>query len=747
MATHPPKRQSRGKDDDGSPLTTPRRTKKTKNYAGEESEEGATAQGKVRIRVTRACNECRRRKDRCDGIRPSCNSCLSIGRSCSYGPAKKRGLRTGYVRALELLLGMIVNTIDDADEWLTAILEGEDRRPKFGLRDLSLLASSNTDVTDTLADSWRTSQTWKKIERLLSVDEPADSLEDGEAFKKFESGIKEAIKLAAKVSADQISTVDNGLDMITPTYTNISQDDYSPAGTITLGKQDVDSTLSLYSFHPTFPKNTLTMPQVPTPQHHVCTPGMPPNWAQLLDIYFANTHSWLPMVQKHDLLRLVYLKANSDKDTNTSPVIGSGDLCFIWTVMAYSLRQSGSLDLSEPFLRSATDSLSQGNGKHQIGHIRALLIVTLIRMEQEDSGAAWLAVGQATYSAAMLFLPAVADGPSHKDEGTRRTLMCVFVLDALVASWIKSRPYLDRSDAQRLGLLATESMEEWEPWQSKDLNNQSLTPSHVPGLVLSTFNSLFLLVCILNDILRLRMQSASYSRCHQIIKDFEDWGEHHSLNLGNRNDGKTSPQDTNLHLACASISETLRTQVQRLDGTQRGMSTKAPWETLIQGQPLLQLLESTKTFRMPPTTIVFLISLEIACDCHLSSEGLARPPRDSQLLKAALTDAKNRESLRNNPSPTSDSEIDLIEPVTMEVIPDSTPVHQSDLQPFQSEAQVSFSQLMDTATESIGDELFLSLADLDSADWSANPPEFMRHLGVVGNMATDIQSFFDQEPG
>ncbi|KXH68149.1 hypothetical protein CSAL01_09357 [Colletotrichum salicis] len=264
MASRPLKRQSRGKDDDGLPPTTQRRTKKTKIDAGEESEKG-------------------------------------------------------YVRALELLLGMIVNTIDDVDEWLTAALEGEDRRPNFGLRGLSLLISSNTDVTDTvgslssrqkgwiwktvwaltngpftyipllkdyglcpqpppstsirsnnrqiltlrsnrtvalltciptdtLADSWRTSKTSKKIERLLSVDEPADSLEDGEAFKKFESGIKEAIKLVAKVSADQISTVDNGLDMITPTYTNVSQTDYSPAGTITLAKQDVDSTLSLYSF-------------------------------------------------------------------------------------------------------------------------------------------------------------------------------------------------------------------------------------------------------------------------------------------------------------------------------------------------------------------------------------------------------------------------------------------------------------------------------------------------------------------
>ncbi|KXH29351.1 hypothetical protein CSIM01_01079 [Colletotrichum simmondsii] len=748
MASCPPKRQSRGKDDDGPSPTTPRRTKKTKTDVTEESDEGKTSRGKVRLRVTRACNECRRRKDRCDGIRPSCNSCLSIGRSCSYGPAKKRGLRTGYVRALELLLGMIVNTIGDVDDWLAALLDGEERRPKFGLRDLSLLISPNTDVTDTLAESWRTSTTSKTVERLLSVEEPSESLEDGEAFKKFELGIREAIKLAAKVSAGQIPIVDNGLDMVTPAYTNVSQNDYSPAGTITLSKQDVDSTLSLYSLQPTFPENALAMPQVPTPQCHTCPPQMPPNWAQLLDIYFANTHSWLPMVQKHDLLRLVYLKANNDKDVNTSNAIHSGDLCFLWTVMAYSLRQSGSLELSMTFLESARDVLAEENGKHQIGHIRALLIVALIRLEEQDSGAAWLTIGQATYSAAMSFLAEITDESSYKDEGTRRTLMCVFVLDTLIGRLVKSRPYLNSSDARGFGLLAIESMEEWEPWHSKDLDAQALPPSHVPGLVLSTFNSFFLLICILNDVARLEMGSDNIGRCHHIIRGFEEWSKHHLPDCAIQHHVATSPQATHLRLAYASISETLTTQMKSLKGTRYGMPTKGPSEMLVQEQALLQLLDTTKTFRMPPTSIVFLNSLEIAYDDRMSnSQGLARSPGDLQPLKTALADVQKRLSQRHSSSTTSRSEIAESEPAAVETIADSIPVHQPNLQQFQPEAQVSFSQLMDTAAENIGGELFMSLADLDSADWSANPPEFMRHLGVVGDVATDIQSFFDQEPG
>ncbi|KAJ0382739.1 hypothetical protein COL922a_011925 [Colletotrichum nupharicola] len=44
-------------------------------------------------------------------------------------------------------------------------------------------------------------------------------------------------------------------------------------------------------------------------------------------------------------------------------------------------------------------------------------------------------------------------------------------------------------------------------------------------------------------------------------------------------------------------------------------------------------------------------------------------------------------------------------------------------------------------------ELFQSLASLDSADWSTNPPEFMEHLGIPRGITSDLQSFFDKDPG
>ncbi|KAI1811150.1 fungal-specific transcription factor [Poronia punctata] len=49
-----------------------------------------------------ACMICRRRKLRCDGIKPSCSNCTRLGHSCGYDEnRKKSGPKRGYVKALE----------------------------------------------------------------------------------------------------------------------------------------------------------------------------------------------------------------------------------------------------------------------------------------------------------------------------------------------------------------------------------------------------------------------------------------------------------------------------------------------------------------------------------------------------------------------------------------------------------------------------------------------------------------------
>ncbi|CAG8502833.1 14758_t:CDS:2 [Dentiscutata heterogama] len=91
-----------------------------------------------RRRVARACDSCRRKKVRCDGVQtssdpPSCTNCKTYGYECSFIDApKKRGPPKGYIEALETrlqrmesVLGNLVqsgdlpeNTISSNLEWI-----------------------------------------------------------------------------------------------------------------------------------------------------------------------------------------------------------------------------------------------------------------------------------------------------------------------------------------------------------------------------------------------------------------------------------------------------------------------------------------------------------------------------------------------------------------------------------------------------------------------------------------------------
>lgn len=49
-----------------------------------------------------ACIVCRRRKLKCDGIKPSCSTCARLGHTCAYDEVRKKsGPKRGYVKALE----------------------------------------------------------------------------------------------------------------------------------------------------------------------------------------------------------------------------------------------------------------------------------------------------------------------------------------------------------------------------------------------------------------------------------------------------------------------------------------------------------------------------------------------------------------------------------------------------------------------------------------------------------------------
>src|SRR5947208_1203767 len=87
-------------------------------------DEGPDFKGFRRKRVSRACDRCRSKKDKCDGLRPSCSTCLASGQTCSYDPtAKKRGLPEGYVRGLEKLWALSLCNIDGLEDTMLSLMD------------------------------------------------------------------------------------------------------------------------------------------------------------------------------------------------------------------------------------------------------------------------------------------------------------------------------------------------------------------------------------------------------------------------------------------------------------------------------------------------------------------------------------------------------------------------------------------------------------------------------------------------
>jgi hypothetical protein len=95
-------------------FTHPDMSGQTETTAGGSNSSNSSSKRKhgddwVRKRVSQACDQCRTKKLKCDGSRPSYSTCISLSRQCFYGYAvKKRGLPEGYVRALERLLGLLL---------------------------------------------------------------------------------------------------------------------------------------------------------------------------------------------------------------------------------------------------------------------------------------------------------------------------------------------------------------------------------------------------------------------------------------------------------------------------------------------------------------------------------------------------------------------------------------------------------------------------------------------------------------
>lgn len=474
-----------------------------------------------RQRVSRACDSCRSKKDKCDGVQPVCSTCASLCRPCTYkANPKKRGLPTGYIRTLELLWGLVFCKIQGSEEVVRALLRAANIPSHLATM------GKEAEGSDTLLSSWKNSIVLKEIERLLvSLEQPEDEQPD-----RGSNGSPADADGSSGLSADVLEwQIPEGLGVerengLSPVKTpSVAPAVRAHAARFTRDSITQTSSPSVeeipnMSLGRPLPHLTDYRTGRESLTNHV--PQLPSNAWPLLDIYFSYTQCWFPILEKHDILRTAFRHSENAASPSAA---GSGDHAALWAVLTLASIQESSITTTRQlpqaserpdpglFYATAKRFIPGENGVHEIGHAQALLILSLVKLGQQDWTAAWILVGQAVRIAQCLGLDCSSTPGKDAGDGGGRGLAArskhvflgCFVLETLVAAQTGQMPSLRKSDLAKVGPINEDGLEEWHPWEDqtglRPVETSRGSFHRGPLHALSTFNRLASLMCILND--------------------------------------------------------------------------------------------------------------------------------------------------------------------------------------------------------------------------------------------------------
>lgn len=452
-------------------------------------------------------------QDKCDGLRPACSACQATGQICSYDPnAKKRGLPEGYVRGLEKLWALAICNVDGFEDTMLGLLGGT---PDSANRRNKLMSLwSDDSVSETLHETWKTSRTFGALERMLSTsDVPPPQIQD---------------KRQRDERGDAATGVNWGL-RITRSSTPLGPD----APRVTEPSASPNAKRPRLSS----PGTNATLPY---PGRRPSTLQLPPQTSQLLDVYFAVTHTWFPIVTKHNILRASYIYSNAPFSIENANS-GSGDHAALWAILSYTVSQSKRTHREEaPTLfakakeyYSISRKLIPSEEEHyELGHVQALLLLTLVNIGFEDWIAAWSLNVQAVRTAVAMGPGTYLDTRRPDEMGQERTVFLgCFVVDSLLSFRLGRTPCLHPHDIAIVARLEEDGLEEWNPWadvlplvrgvQAKN------PPRPGPLLALSSFNRLVELASILNRITRDSSDgSTAHVFTHQIVSELKQYDDY-----------------------------------------------------------------------------------------------------------------------------------------------------------------------------------------------------------------------------
>ncbi|KAF1836227.1 hypothetical protein BDW02DRAFT_249508 [Decorospora gaudefroyi] len=648
-----------------------------------------------RTRVSRACDQCRVARERCDGLQPTCSTCSGTTRRCSYtANPKRRGIQPGYIRTLELALAWLFQQNTENETSLNEELARDGPS--------SLLLSRNSKESNKLHRRWRKAQFYVEVDKQLSGGEPSRH---------------EQIESTSPHSSDEVSDVE------APSITNVTrnqdrQQDKEP---------DIGSSGA---------KQVLAVPEGCTSRSHMSTPMPPDSW-KLFEIYFTNTQPWLPICEKHDVLKLAY-----SYPLQKLPIAveqpDSGAHAELWSILAVASLYDSSTNCSAPPDKSSTrptklyetakSMVPSEIGHFEIGHIKALLNLAVFNMAQSLTGAAWLLVGCAARVLEIMDQQTLLANPRHK-----HVYSGCFILDGMLALQLNRRPHLLKSDLEHIEAIDEDSLEEWQPWSGFDNSLHEGTRS--PLLSLSTFNNLVELV----DILLSLGQPPMLSYRKDIAERLERWKASLPAKLGH------------LHFNSAFAFFTPPAALLHVTYHCSWFAANPSDSSL---SPLLEVLEQCQMQlglqRLPPT-IKCLIEVVDRLTIHLVLDDSARTRL--QMLRTGIMGAWPRPIVQGGPQIPDTSVVPYRGHTTsvQTPTPDSVQSIFPNPQPVDQLAALPLATILPAPHLSTGsllrppsprqtdprfpeatsefENFFDELASLDSATRPDNQPQFMQNLG------------------
>ncbi|KAL7962736.1 hypothetical protein V8C34DRAFT_324489 [Trichoderma compactum] len=335
----------------------PPRKRWTDELDSVEKPDTATAATKRR-RVSLACDGCRTAREKCDGGRPHCGRCVSQNRPCSYTPAsKKRGIQSGYLRAIELSLAWLLESNPDCEKTLYQLLVKDDGK------DGANILMSKGKAANKLHKQWSKCRVHKDIESLLCQS----------GTQRVETSNTEDSDTEGDVGEE--STSITRLPLATSHPADAAK--FDQAYSLKEPKSVRDRALRLPSNH----------------QH-------------LLEIYFAYTHCWLPILDREQVFATAAICITQGQ--NITGFAGETDiapssLAVLWSAMAVAAFQdahSSAPPISEEIISPveiftvAHSLIPQEEDHFIISDIQAILLHSIILIGRESMLAASLIAGK-----------------------------------------------------------------------------------------------------------------------------------------------------------------------------------------------------------------------------------------------------------------------------------------------------------------------------------------------------------------